>query len=475
VTKRGSLSAENPELAKEFDRSKNGGLSPEDFSAGSDKKVWWIGHCGHSWEASVGHRTRGRGCPICRGSLVQAGVNDLPTTHPKLAGEFDKDRNAGQTPSDFSAGSNKKVWWIGDCGHSWHATVAHRASGTRCPVCDGKIVVSGFNDLNTTHPEIAKYWSQRNLPVESNSIHAGTPNKAWFTCEKRHEYKTAVNSKTRFNLGCPICSNKVLAPGVNDLATTHPSIAAKWHPLKNGSFTPSDFTIGSHHKAWFICSLGHEYQQAIKSSLLFACNKCSGRVVVAGENDLQTLRPDLAAEWNFELNDRIPADVMLGSDYKAWWIDQYAHVWQQGVQVRSRGVGCPKCARVGFDQTSPGLLYFIRHDGFGARKIGITNLRSRFDRLKGFSALGWSTIVTFQENDGAIILAAETQLFRWIRAELSLPAFLGKSEMGRMGGNTETFSGEGVSDREIIERIERTLARLRVEAPAASNQDRISG
>lgn len=301
----------------------------------------------------------------------------------------------------------------------------------------------------------------KNSPLAPSSVHAGTPRKVWFRCDFHHHYEMVVNSKTRMNLGCPICSRKVLQIGVNDLATSHPRIAARWHPTRNEELLPSQVTIGSKKKAWFTCELGHDYEQQISSSLRFACNKCSGRIVTLGENDLVTLRPDLASEWHFELNDRSPSEVMLGSDYQAWWIDQELHVWKQGVQVRSRGVGCPKCARVGFDQTSPGTLYFIRHHGFGARKIGITNLQSRFDRLKGFQEQGWETVAAFQDTDGSVILGAETLLFRWIRKELELPEFLGKSEMGRMGGNSETFSGEVISDLEVVRKIESVLAQLR--------------
>lgn len=452
-----SIQDANPVLASEFDQAKNGGLTAADFSTGSDKKVWWLGGCGHSWEASVGHRVRGRGCPICSGNKVAEGVNDLATTHPKLAAEFDKTKNGELKTTGLSAGSNKKVWWLGTCGHSWEAVIAHRSNGTNCPICDGKVVIDGINDLTTTHPMIAKYWSDKNLPTTPNSVHAGTPKKAWFFCDFGHVYLTAVNSKTRLNLGCPVCSRKVLVPGVNDLATTHPQVASQWNYDKNGEFNPSDYSIGSKTKVWFTCSLGHDYEQQISSSLKYGCNKCSGHFVITGENDLATLRPYLAAEWHSGKNDKSPSEVMLGSDYKAWWIDEAGHTWRQGVQVRSRGVGCPKCAQLGYDKTSPGLLYFIRHDGFGARKIGITNPKSRFDRVEGFKKLGWTVIAVYNDENGAVILDTETSMFEWIRKELGLPQFLGKSEMGRMGGNSETFSGEGISDYEVIQRIQTTL------------------
>ena len=50
-----------------------------------------------------------------------------------------------------------------------------------------------------------------------------------------------------------------------NLAVTHPAIADQWHPTKNGSLTPHDFTPGSEHKAWWICDKGHEWESVIKN------------------------------------------------------------------------------------------------------------------------------------------------------------------------------------------------------------------
>lgn len=41
-------------------------------------------------------------------------------------------------------------------GHIWRATPANILNGCSCPVCSGKTVVKGVNDLWTTHPEVAK-------------------------------------------------------------------------------------------------------------------------------------------------------------------------------------------------------------------------------------------------------------------------------------------------------------------------------
>ena len=59
------LSITFPEIAKEWDYSKNGNLAPENISFGSTKIIYWKCHKGHEWQATVNGRSRGRGCPVC--------------------------------------------------------------------------------------------------------------------------------------------------------------------------------------------------------------------------------------------------------------------------------------------------------------------------------------------------------------------------------------------------------------------------
>lgn len=56
-----------PEIAKDWDYDKNGSLTPDMFTYGSNQKVWWTcKKCGHSWLASIDNRVRKQtGCPKC--------------------------------------------------------------------------------------------------------------------------------------------------------------------------------------------------------------------------------------------------------------------------------------------------------------------------------------------------------------------------------------------------------------------------
>ena len=91
--KQNSLAEKETELTKEWHPTKNGYLRPNMISFSSAKKVWWLGKCGHEWQASVDNRRHGNGCPICAGFQVLEGYNDLATIFPELAKEWCLERN----------------------------------------------------------------------------------------------------------------------------------------------------------------------------------------------------------------------------------------------------------------------------------------------------------------------------------------------------------------------------------------------
>lgn len=85
-------------VAKEWHPTKNGSLKPEDVGPNSNKKVWWIGKCGHEWQATPNQRNAGRGCPYCTNRKVLIGFNDLATIYPTIAEEWHPIKNGDLTP-----------------------------------------------------------------------------------------------------------------------------------------------------------------------------------------------------------------------------------------------------------------------------------------------------------------------------------------------------------------------------------------
>ena len=97
-------------------------------------------------------------------------------------------------------------------------------------------------------------------------------------------------------------------------------LMAEWNFEKNINILPNQLTLGSHKKVWWKCNNGHEWQASVAHrNNGTKCPYCRGAYAIKGENDLQTINPDLAREWNFEKNGRItPSDVLPNSNKIAW-------------------------------------------------------------------------------------------------------------------------------------------------------------
>lgn len=74
----------------------------------------------------------------CDYRKIKIGENDLATTHPKLAEQWNDERNGNLSPVSVSAGSAQKVWWRCEKGHEWKAAIMSRSQGAGCPECAGK-------------------------------------------------------------------------------------------------------------------------------------------------------------------------------------------------------------------------------------------------------------------------------------------------------------------------------------------------
>ena len=349
MAKENSFATQHPELAEEWHHTKNGALSPDMFSCGSHRKVWWKGKCGHEWLGTIKQRTAtGSGCPICNGKIVQKGFNDLTSFNPKIAAMWHPTKNGKLTPDQVTPFSGKKAWWKCEKGHEWYATISGLSGGVGCPICSNHVIVAGINDLATTHPELAAEWHPiKNEALTPQQITYGNDKKVWWMCSEGHEWETSPNSRTNAKTGCPYCSNKKILPGYNDLATTNPEIAIHWHPTKNRELVPQQISSGSSLKVWWVGDCGHEWEMTVRKRVIGQkCPYCSGRRVLAGFNDLATENPDLALEWHPEKNDIKPSEVTRGSNVKVWWRCSKGHEWEAIVANRSKGAGCPVCYKL---------------------------------------------------------------------------------------------------------------------------------
>jgi Probable Zinc-ribbon domain len=541
-TSKQNLAATHPQLAKEAD-----GWDAKSFATGSHQKMPWKCSKGHKWEARIAHRSRGSGCPICSGRVVKKGFNDLRTTHPLLAKEAD-----GWDAKLYSAGSNKKMSWKCSRQHKWEASIAKRASGKGCPYCANRQILIGFNDLRTTHPEIAK----QAYKWDTTKVTAGSGKKFDWKCSKGHVWAATVLSRKQ-GKGCSICSGHSVMPGANDLMTTHPKIASEavgWDATK--------YSAGSNQEMTWKCSKGHEYRVVIYNRTLgvncpvcsnrqylkgqndlktlfpalasealgwdtsaymsnsheikkWRCNKghvwedaiidradgsgchvCSGRKVLSGVNDLQTMEPDIAREavgwdtskftvssnaiklwrchlghtWKSTISNRtkglgcpycggkqvLPGFNDLktthprlalealewdttkysrGSNKKVRWLCEYGHEWDAVIVNRVNGRGCPSCAKTSFDPNALGILYLLFHPVWMVYKIGISN--SSINRTELHKSHGWEVLEMNGPMDGLLAYGWEQSILKMLK---NRGADLGREDIaGKFDGYTESW------------------------------------
>lgn len=274
------LATRYPNIAEEWNYSKNGQLKPTQVTFGSGKKVWWKCNKGHEWQAAINNRTsNNRGCPYCEGEKVLEGVNDLLTVNPILASEWHPTKNGTLKPQNFRPHSNKKVWWLcPKCGYEYQSSIANRSKGTGCKNCNNQILHSGINDLQTLFPEIAKQWDyDKNGELTPNQIFPKSNKKVWWKCNKGHSWQATPGTRTR-GCNCPYCSGNKVWIGFNDLLTTHSDLATEWNYSKNGELTPQKVSAGYRKKVWWKCpKCGCEYQAYISNRIKGYGCKCSGK------------------------------------------------------------------------------------------------------------------------------------------------------------------------------------------------------
>jgi len=258
-----------------------------------------------------------------------------------LMEQWDSDKNQ-LDPSQLTLGSGKKAWWKCDKGHSWEAIIANRRKGTDCPYCTGRKVLVGFNDLQTCNPALAKEWDYKKNTLTPLQVSHGSRAIVYWVCSEGHSWKTAVCDRSKGG-NCPVCGNKKVVAGFNDLLTLNPALAKEWAYELNTSL-PSQVTPGSEKKVWWKCGKGHYWEALIcNRNAGTDCPYCTGYSVLAGFNDLQTLRPEIAKEWDPEKNKLLPTQVTVMSNKMVWWICEKGHSWKTEVHRRSTGGGCPYC------------------------------------------------------------------------------------------------------------------------------------
>ncbi len=344
--KHNSLATHYPEVAAQWHYAKNNGLTPEYVTSASGKKVWW--QCPknpkHQWQATIRNRTaKGQGCPL---------DNRLHEHFPLIAAQWHPTKNGQLNPCDLDYGSEKKVWWLCDRGHSFEVPVCTRTAwGTGCTIC---------KTLAVKYPLVAKQWHPTlNGDLVSSKVSAGSNRKVWWLCSDKHAWQASIAAVVSCRLqygstGCPKCFNLKRSKGTTSLrakmksewrqlfrdyeqkyedteklasdlitfpaskgtsqtvrlrgpslADQYPKVAQYWHAKRNGDLSPSQVGCGLRRKVWWRCPVKHEWQNSVIAQVRsMRCPYCTHRYVT-NENSLAAKDPEVAREWHRSKNRRL--------------------------------------------------------------------------------------------------------------------------------------------------------------------------
>jgi hypothetical protein len=200
------------------------GWDPSTTLAKHHQKYSWQCASGHVWNATITARKSGRGCHVCTGKKISVPHNSLPVEYPEIASQAH-----AWDPKTVSAKSGLRKKWKCSSGHIWISTVAARTGGAGCPICSNQKVLAGFNDLESTHPDLAKEaegWDPKTKIAGSNK-------KLRWRCKEGHSWDAVLASRALNGSGCPFCSGIKVLSGFNDLQTLFPEIAKEasgWDP-----------------------------------------------------------------------------------------------------------------------------------------------------------------------------------------------------------------------------------------------------
>jgi rubrerythrin len=395
-----NLKTLRPDLAEQWDCEKNGSLTPSNITFRSNKKVWWkCDVCDYEWKTTPNHRARSNDskCPCCNGKTLTS-KNRLSDKYPKIALEWDYNKNLTTIPRNVFVGTHEKYWWICPNGHSYESAVYSRVEGKGCPECSkGRktsfpeqaiyyYIKQIFQDSENRHNLVSKngvievdiYIPSLKLAIEYDGFyfHRKTQEKdelksrllkreSVIVIRVRESGLSMVDDS--INVNDADCNQSNLNETVSKVLQTILDIKRK---------ELSDKQIKS-LESIDVCVENH--RGAINQNLVIENN----------ENNLLLTHPIISSEWSDKNGSLLPSHVTYGSQKYVWWICKKCnHEWEAKIHNRTiGGTGCPYCAgHKHHKENSLGVLYPESLEEWHPTKNGDM---TPFDVTKGTSKKYW--------------------------------------------------------------------------------------
>lgn len=129
-----------PEVFAEWHPTANFGVNPEHVLCTSNDSAYWkcLAH-GHEWKQKITNRRFPSTCPVCSGSKILTGFNDLGSLpeYKDIVAEWHSTKNPRIELRKTGASFSKPIWF--QCSknphHEWIATLKSRIFGADCVHC----------------------------------------------------------------------------------------------------------------------------------------------------------------------------------------------------------------------------------------------------------------------------------------------------------------------------------------------------
>ena len=307
-----------PVLAQDYDEEKNGNKASEVVV--SYRNVYFKCKNGHSFVRPIIRHVELNGqCPICSGTVLKKGSNDLATIYPAVILFWDYEKNE-KRPDQVLATLDNSYHFVCSNGHHFKCTLRELVENDfHCPVCEGKRVDPEKTSLQALNPELASEFSVNNKSTASQ-IAFDTSKKVLWTCPTCGEdYLYPVNERKIGDNSCPYCNHTKLKSGVNDLTITNPQLASEFSPRNDKK--ANEVGEWQKYEVFWICpTCKQEFRREVRKMAagFDECPICTGRVAIEGYNSLADEHPDIPFIWS-EKNDKKPTEVTSISSYDAIW------------------------------------------------------------------------------------------------------------------------------------------------------------
>ena len=339
-----SLLAKSPNLASEWHPTKNGEITPEMVAPYSMKKVWWKCERGHEWQASVSNRFQGRGCAQCSAELKSSFPEQAILFYlSKIFSVENRHRIAGWEVDLFLPEFNIGIEYDGIAYHSKDYLAERERRKTNDLIAAGIDLIR----IKESHEKEEIVDSTVYFLVDSSYKRFSNAIMMLFSLL---EQKTGIKNDVSIDIEhdrIEIMAQYTIIEKKNSFAEQYPNLVSIWNYDKNKGLKPESFRAMSNRKIWWKCNVcnGEWEESIINVAKGNRCPFCSGHRVLKGFNDLQTLRPEVAANWDYEKNQSLkPDDFSIGSGKYVWWKCPQGHNWQDSITKRCTVNHCPFCA-----------------------------------------------------------------------------------------------------------------------------------